>query len=275
MMTPEQVTAFNAQQAAIAARQGGPGGPPQGAPGPPPQGAPGQPGAGRGNQPPLPPLDDLLTKFVDGLGGRAALGKIQSRVMTGTVTNRMAQTMPFTIEEKGNKYRENVQMTPTARTVGFDGSKGWSQAGTFTTDMDSFQVLQIRRNADLTLALAMKEKYTNLTSGRPTRLALTPGATPTDVNLVQGNTASNVVERLYFDATTGLLVRRQSITRTPAVLNGTLTETYDYSDYRDVNGVKMPFTIRRTNWNTVDTLTVTDIKINTNIDDAKFGKPKG
>ena len=40
-------------------------------------------------------------------------------------------------------------------------------------------------------------------------------------------------------------------------------------------GVMMPFTIKRNNWNTLDTLTVTDIKANAPIDDARFAKPKG
>jgi hypothetical protein len=298
VMTPEQVAQFTAQQAAIAARQGGAGGPggaagqppqgaraggdagrqgPPGAAGQPPQGAPGQPGqpGGRGPQVPPPPIDDVLTKYIDGLGGRAALAKIQSRVMTGTLTTRAAQTMAFTIEQKGDKYRESVQATPAARTMAYDGSKGWAQVGANIGDLEGFPLQQVLRNADLTLALAMKDKYTNLTAGRPTRLALTQSSTPIDVNLLQGNTAPNVTERLYFDANTGLLIRRQSITRTATVINGTLSETSDYSDYRDVNGVKMPFLIKRTNWNTLDTLTISDIKTNTTIDDAKFGKPKG
>ena len=36
----------------------------------------------------------------------------------------------------------------------------------------------------------------------------------------------------------------------------------------------MPFEIKRTNWNTLDTLKISDIKVNTNIDDAKFAKPR-
>ena len=93
------------------------------------------------------------------------------------------------------------------------------------------------------------------------------------MNLIQGSLAPTVTERFYFDVTSGLLLRHQVITRTP--LNGTLTETIDYSDYRPVAGVMMPFTIKRNNWNTIDTLTVTDIKANTTIDDARFAKPKG
>ena len=127
---------------------------------------------------------------------------------------------------------------------------------------------------DLGRPVQLKTRYTNLTSGRPTRLpASTPTGTPVDVNLIQGNTAENVTERLYIDASSGLLLRRQIITRTP--LNGSLTETVDYSDYKPVAGVMMPFTIKRTNWNTLDTLTVVDVKPGAQIDDARFARPKG
>jgi hypothetical protein len=120
----------------------------------------------------------------------------------------------------------------------------------------------------------MKTRYTNLTSGRPTRLpAATPSGTPTDVNLIQGSLADNVTERLYFDATSGLLLRRQIVTRTP--LNGSLTETVDYSDYKSVAGVMVPFTIKRSNWNTLDTITIVDVKPGASIDDARFARPKG
>ncbi len=80
-----------------------------------------------------------------------------------------------------------------------------------------------------------------------------------------------MTETLSFDATTGLLLRRQITTRTP--LNGALVETIDYSDYKDVAGVKTPFTIKRNNWNTLDTLTIVDVKPNASIDDARFVTP--
>lgn len=286
MMTPEQIAAL--------ARQGGPGGagapggqagpgrgepPPAGAAGrgaPPPAGA-AQAGApaqgGRGNQAPPPPIDDVLNKYFEALGGRAALEKLQSRVITGTYVNRANQTVPFTIEEKGTKYRESAQVPNRPTTAGFDGAAGWFQTGATVEDIDGFALAQATRLNDLTRALQFKDRYQNLQAGRPTRLVLTPGSTPTDVNLIQGAPSPNVVERFYFDAKTGLLLRRQIITRVP--LNGSMSEVFDYSDYRAVNGVMMPFAIKRNNWNTLDVLTVTDIKVNAAIDDARFAKPKG
>jgi len=77
---------------------------------------------------------------------------------------------------------------------------------------------------------------------------------------------------LYFDAETGLLVRRTTSTTTPV---GTIPEQVDFSDYRDVDGMKVPFTIRVS---TVDpTYSVvrkfTEIKLNVPIDAKRFNKP--
>jgi hypothetical protein len=102
---------------------------------------------------------------------------------------------------------------------------------------------------------------------------MSPGATPVDTTMIQGVPAPGVTERFYFDAASGLLLRHQIITRTP--LNGSLSETFDYSAYRAVGGVMMAHTIKRNNWAILDTLTVTDIKANAAIDDGRFVKPKG
>ena len=92
-----------------------------------------------------------------------------------------------------------------------------------------------------------------------------------DVVAMSGNTAPDVTETLSFDPASGLLLRRQIVTHTPV---GNLTEEVDYSDYRDVGGVKLPFQIKRLSWEVRDVLTVSDAKPNAAIDDARFSKPK-
>ncbi|MDQ3213991.1 MAG: hypothetical protein M3Q85_15030, partial [Acidobacteriota bacterium] len=52
-----------------------------------------------------------------------------------------------------------------------------------------------------------------------------------------------------------------------------LPEQIDYSDYRDVNGLKLPFTARHATWNAVTTQKFTDVKINAPIADTVFVKP--
>lgn len=261
MFTPEQLATMAAQQAA---RQGGAA---PGAAAPNAQGARG----GGANQPAPPPVDDIINKYVTALGGQAAIDKLTSRVMSGTFVNRSGQSVPFTIEEKGAKIRE-TDTTPQGTNISvFDGAAAWAQSGTTIGDLPGFRMQAASRLNDLRRAAELKTRYTNLTSARPGRLALTPASAPIDVNILRGTAFPGVTETLSFDATTGLLLRRQITTRTP--LNGSLTEIIDYSDYKDVAGVKMPFTIRRNNWNTLDVLTVVDVKPNASIDDARFVKP--
>jgi len=285
MMTPEQLAALaaapppgagaQATQAAQATQgRGGP--PPAGTTPPPagaapPPGAAGQPGAGRGNA--GPPIDDLLNKYVEALGGRPSLEKLQTRVITGTFVTRGNVTVPFTIEEKGSKYRETAQLASGAQIIGFDGQTGWLLSGANAAiDLDGFPLKLLTRLAELTRPLTFKDRYQNLQSTRAT-LVLSPGATPISTNMIQGVPSPNVTERFYFDAESGLLVRRQITTRTP--LNGSLVETFDYGMYRAVNGVMMAHTIKRNNWAVLDTFTITDVKTNTAIDDSRFMKPKG
>ena len=273
-----------AAMAAQAARQAGPGpgaGGPGGAPGGArPGGAPGQPagaqqpGGARPAPPPPPPVEPIIEKFIAAMGGQANLDKLQSRVLIGTVVNRANQSMPFTIEEKGNKFHSVVTDPRGVLSYGFDGKSGWGQAGTAIVDLEGFKLQQAMRLNDLRRVADFAKRYTNLQAGRPTRLpARTPGGTPINVNLVQGDVAPDVQERLFIDATSGLLLRRQIISRSP--YNGALVETIDYSDYKDVAGVQVPFTIKFNNWNTLETYTIVDVKTGAAIDDARFSKPTG
>ena len=71
---------------------------------------------------------------------------------------------------------------------------------------------------------------------------------------------------------TGLLLRR--ITSTPTIV-GLIPEQVDYEDYRDVDGLKLPFTIRVTTVDRANSSTrkFTEIKLNVPVDDMKFRKP--
>ena len=75
---------------------------------------------------------------------------------------------------------------------------------------------------------------------------------------------------MHFDRESGLLLRRTVSTRTAF---SPIAEQVDYSDYRDVSGVRMPFTVRYASWNEVQVEKFADIKVNVPIDDARFAMP--
>jgi hypothetical protein len=74
-------------------------------------------------------------------------------------------------------------------------------------------------------------------------------------------------ERLYFDADTGLLIRRQVTFKTAF---GGIPEVTDFDDYRDVGGIKLPFTISWSRPPFGSIQKFTEIRLNVIVDGGKF-----
>jgi len=79
-----------------------------------------------------------------------------------------------------------------------------------------------------------------------------------------------VLDRINFDAQTGLLVRTYN---TMQSVIGAFPEDTFYEDYRDVSGVKIPFTMRVVSAEGNRTYKWASIEANTPVEDAKFTKP--
>lgn len=293
--TPPLALQMTPDQAAAAARQpqrgGQPGAPPgpgaapgQGAPPPPgAAGAPPAPGAagappapgpggapqGRGGPPrPSETIDQVVDKYVEALGGQAAIAQAKTRVMLGTATSRDLQTNAITVKETvSGDYRVDLDTKP-APTIRVSTGKGaWVQAFGNVHDLEGIQGAQVARLTDFGLPLNLKQRYTTLTVGRYGNID------GTDTIIVAGRPTPDVIEQLQFDRKTGLLLRRTIQTRTPL---GGLVEQVDYSDYRAVTGgPKTPFEVRYTTWNQMTTEKFTDVRINAPVDDAMFAKPLG
>lgn len=256
MMTSEQMVAANTMQTMMALRAANP---------------PAGPGGGGGphtRPPPGPPAADVLKKYADVLGSAAA--SLEERELTGIVTNRTAQVVPFTIKQKGAMYLKTANSAPAPSTIGFDGTAGWSKNGDRIGDLKGFQLESALRGADMSLVAEIQTKYAKLDSTTRGNFTLAPGATPFDAIILRG-TNGKTSEQFIFDDATGLLMRR--VTRTDTALGGSLIENTDYSQYRTENGVLTPHKIVRSNWNTYDTLAITKVTINGTVDDAAFKKP--
>jgi len=296
-MTPEEAAAARAGRGGrggpggpgAPGGPGGPGGAPGAAPGPGGQGAPpaagappaggqavapgAQPGAGRGGgrgQPPPPPsetLDQVVAKYQQALGGKDAVAKPATRVLTGTVTTRDLQTSNVTVKETAaGGYRIDMATQPTATVRVVNGKAGWSSGGfnNQVRDLEGLQFQQAARLADFGLPTHLSDRYQSLAVSRYGNIDGKPTI------LVTGRPYEGVTEQLQFDRESGLLLRRSITTTTPL---GPLPEQIDYSDYRDVNGVKVPFQVRYVTWNAVTTQKLTDVKFDAPVTDADFAKP--
>ena len=90
-----------------------------------------------------------------------------------------------------------------------------------------------------------------------------------DVQVLQGTNPGQLPVNLYFDEA-GLLVRSVRWSSTPV---GTVPTQTDYSDYRDVAGVKMPFHMVVTWTNGQNTIELKEVRPNVAIDAARFARP--
>ncbi len=90
------------------------------------------------------------------------------------------------------------------------------------------------------------------------------------VDVVQGTGPRGLLVTLFFDRQTGLLLRELRYGNTPI---GRVPTQIDYANYRDVNGIKLPFRITYAWLDGRDSIVLTDIKTNVAVDEAKFGRP--
>ena len=216
----------------------------------------------------LPTTDQILDKYTQSLGGPAAIEKLKSRVMKGTVTTAAGLTMGYELYQSESD-KVLALITPPQQPVverGFNGNAGWEKSPRGIRDLAGEEVYYLRRYPDLSKDIKLKDQFTRLAVAGKDKI------NGRDVYVVRGSTIDNRRERLYFDVETGLLLRRTSSTATPI---GVIPEQVDFEDYRDVDGLKMPFTIRVSAIDPFYSITrkFAEIKLNVPIDEKRFNKP--
>ena len=123
----------------------------------------------------------------------------------------------------------------------------------------------IKLDAELSFPGRIKQTLGTWRVGSPTTID------DRDVQVVQGTNGAGTLATFYFDSTTGLLVR---LVRYAESRVGRLPTQFDFADYRDVAGVKMPFKWKMTWLDGFEDLTLTEIQPNVAVDPAKFAKPR-
>ena len=80
--------------------------------------------------------------------------------------------------------------------------------------------------------------------------------------------------QLFFDVESGLLLRRVNVTNT---MLGPLNVQWDFSDYRAVSGIKLPFLIRTSDVSSYDTVLrrFSEIKLDSSVNESVFDLPRG
>jgi photosynthetic reaction center cytochrome c subunit len=168
----------------------------------------------------------------------------------------------------------------------YDGRAGWVRTplnvvGEYQligSDLDGARV-----DAQLSFPGQIKNILTNLKSAPPATITDLPAPTSQAsvlqggvgnqshvVDVVQGTGPRGLLVTLYFDQQTGLLLRELRYGLSPI---GRVPTQIDFADYRDVNGIKLPFRITYAWLDGRDAIVLNEIRTNVPVDEAKFGRP--
>ena len=215
----------------------------------------------------LPTADSLLDRYVEALGGAAALEKVKTRESAGTMVGELGRT--FAVHQV-QKAPDLFVMTATnpqiTRAAGFDGKSAWQKWGAQAFVQQDIEGERIARSGEFWIDTDVKKTY-------PRRVVTgVEKVGDEDAYVVRLGGSGAVSEVLYFSKATGLLLRRTVLTRTPV---GRLPQETDFSDYRDVDGVKEPFAIVRLELNARFSVKLTDVKHNVPVENSAFQVPVG
>jgi hypothetical protein len=228
----------------------------------------GQLGAGRPNPQALQAAaDEVIAKYVQAIGGEAAIQKLTSSEEKGTISAGEGQTGQFEIQRKAPNKVLFVRTTngQTASVV-CNGTEAFVKFGQQTQPIHGLELEALKLDANFYRNLNLKQQYTRMQSP-----PFTQKIEGKEVKVVQGILPNNEGrENLYFDAQSGLLVRRVTLLRTPL---GPIQQQVDFSDYRDVDGVKIPFLVRAARPDAIQTRKLTEAKFNVPVDDSAFATP--
>jgi len=222
-------------------------------------------------------VDEIVEKSVTAIGGRAALGKVTSRSMTGkmaisTENGDIAGTIEA-VNEAPTKMRRLITLDLSAFGMDratieqrFDGTTGYVLDSMRGDSMLTGSQLEVLKNAIFPSPfLDYKERGTKILLGGKEKLA------DRDVYALSITPAAGPVTRVFLDAQSYLPVRTIVTIDVPEL--GPQEQTTDFSDYRDVDGVKVPYVIKGTSAIQTFTITITKVEQNVKVDPSLFAKP--
>jgi photosynthetic reaction center cytochrome c subunit len=215
--------------------------------------------------------DQILEKYVQALGGAKAAANVTTLTAKGTYQgfDTDLEPRPFEIFAKAPAQRTSVIHLRTGDAITtYDGRGGWVASPDKPSPLIALggQDLDgLKLDASLAFPAGLKQSLSGWRAGFPkTQID------DKDVEVLQATAAGGSRIKLFFDKQSGLLVRTVRYTETAV---GTVPTQTDYSDYRAVGGIKMPFQTVVTWTDGQATIRLTEIKPNPAIDPARLAKP--
>jgi len=212
--------------------------------------------------------DQIFDKYIAAIGGAERVAALSSLAATGTYAGFDTAFSDVPVEVYANAQNQSamvVQMFngPSVRT--YDGVSGWMSGPDVPVPLLTLtggNLGRARAQAIVSFPAGIRAAFSQWRVGRT-------DIDEREVRIVQGSDGDEPLVNLYFDGD-GLLVRMVTWTRTPA---GVVPTEIDYSDYRDVAGVMMPFSWTVTQTYMQMTISLSEVRPNVAIDSTRFAQP--
>lgn len=216
--------------------------------------------------------EQVLNKYIQALGGPDRLAKITTYTAKGTYGGWDTDFMkvPMEIYAKAPGQRTSIiHMKIGDSTTTCDGRSAWIAGPDKPVPLLAYPPGEdldgAKFDADMSFPGNIRQALTQWRAGFPDT-----SVNDRDVQVIQGLTAAKSRVKLFFDKQTGLLSRTVRYVDTVV---GIVPIQTDYSDYREVAGVKMPFHWTVTWTDGQSTVELSEIQPNVPIDAARFNRP--
>jgi hypothetical protein len=217
--------------------------------------------------PALPTVDQVLDKYVAAMGGQAAFDKLTSRTIRATIEiPDMGISGSMTVTEKApNKSLVVIEIAQMMMREGTDGVAAWDEnPQTGLREKTGLELAEHKRGSLFNIETKLKTAYPKMNvSSRDTlngRPVIVIDAIPD-----QGSPV-----KIFFDSDTGLILKQTGTRETP---EGPIAFESFYDDYRPIDGIKQPYTLRQVTSRFTSVIRISEIKHNVPVDDSLFKKP--
>jgi hypothetical protein len=216
----------------------------------------------------LPSAQEIIEKYIQALGGDAAIQKIETRVDTGSleVTSHNMNSKIETYRKAPQEFLTVVHGPRGDTSQGYNGTIGWQQRGAEVEELSGDDLARVKDSAAFVPGMNLKKNYARL---EVKDIAKIDGQ---DTYRIIASRASGTADQYCFAAQSGLLLRVSTEIDSPL---GAIPQDAYYEDYRDVSGVKVAFLIRVVRADGATIYKWEQIQANIPVDSSRFEKPAG
>ncbi|MDP9112671.1 MAG: c-type cytochrome [Acidobacteriota bacterium] len=231
-------------------------------------------------RPSYPSAEAIISKYVEALGGEAAIRNVTSRVIRARRDLPTAPAGLTPVLADVEIYQQapnlNIMISKAEKftlSEGFDGEVAWTRSATgVLNNLPEPEQQRAKRRSDFYESLNLAKNYDRM------QVAGIEKVNGHDAYVVIATPRGDTAERLYFDVNTGLLLRRWW--SLPTLLSA-YPYQIDFDDYRKTkSGVLVPFVTRmlpagpRLEAVSTSTLQIIEVRDNVPIEAGKFARPE-